>query len=87
MSQNRSTAVMQRRHEAHDSLDDFPTTPWATRAACEFLRSAGLDIAAMSVREPCANRGFMVRPLLESFGAVMPSDVHDYGLGYDVKDY
>jgi hypothetical protein len=28
---------MQRRHEAHDSLDDFPTPPWATRALCERL--------------------------------------------------
>lgn len=31
MSQNTSHAVMQQRHEAHDSLDDFPTPPWAGR--------------------------------------------------------
>lgn len=37
MSQNTSTAVMQRRVEAHDSLDDFPTPPWATRALCEHI--------------------------------------------------
>ena len=30
--QNVSTAVMQRRIEPHDSLDFFPTPPWATRA-------------------------------------------------------
>jgi hypothetical protein len=29
----------------------------------------------------------MVRPLLEHFGAVMPSDVHDYGAGFEVRDY
>jgi len=28
MGQNISTAVMQRRHEAPDSLDYFPTPPW-----------------------------------------------------------
>jgi hypothetical protein len=38
VSQNRSSAVMQQRSEPHDSLDDFPTPPWATRALCEFLR-------------------------------------------------
>ncbi|MEG8223502.1 hypothetical protein OSJ57_23295 [Sphingomonas sp. HH69] len=87
MTQNRSTAVMQRRVEAHDSLDDFPTPPWATRAACEFLEARGQQLANMSVREPCANRGYMVRPLLESFGMVLASDIHDYGFGFPVQDY
>lgn len=35
--QNTSSAVMQRRSEPHDSLDDFPTPPWATRALCEHV--------------------------------------------------
>lgn len=87
MSQNVSTAVMQRRREAKDSLDDFPTPPWSTRAACEFLRAKGLDLAPMTVREPCANRGFMVRPLREAFMHVLASDVHDYGCGFEVQDY
>lgn len=89
MNQNRSSAVMQQRSEPHDSLDDFPTPPWATRALCEFLRngppSEPLDMR--SVREPAANRGHMVRPLFEYFGHVMASDVHDYGAGYLVRDY
>lgn len=85
--QNVSTAVMQRRVEPHNSLDDFPTPPWATRAACEFLIGKGLDISAMSVREPCANRGYMVRPLQEHFAEVIASDVHDYGCGFAVEDY
>lgn len=89
MSQNRSTAVMQQRTEAHDSLDDFPTPPWATRALCEFLRDGPpcepLDMR--SVREPAANRGHMVFPLAEFFGAVIASDVHDYGAGFPVRDY
>lgn len=37
MSQNTSHAVMAQRAEAHDSLDDFPTPPWATRALIEHV--------------------------------------------------
>ena len=86
--QNRSTAVMERRVEAHDSLDDFPTPPWATRAILELLAvKHGLDLSALSVREPCANRGYMVRPLVEQFGTVLAGDVHDYGYGFAVQDY
>jgi hypothetical protein len=87
MSQNRSTAVMQRRVEAHDSLDDFPTPPWATRALCAFLVEEGFDLAEMSCREPAANRGHMVAPLREFFGSVEASDVHNYGAGFAVSDY
>lgn len=83
MSQNRSTAVMQRRSEPHDSLDDFPTPPWATRALCERLG----DISGMVCREPAANRGHMVRALSEYFGSVPASDIFDYGVGFPVDDY
>ena len=37
MSQNRSPAVMAQRAEPHDSLDDFPTPPWAVRAMLEHV--------------------------------------------------
>lgn len=87
MSQNRSSAVMQQRSEPHDSLDDFPTPPWATRALCEWLRDEGHDLSSMDCREPAANRGHMVRPLAEHFDYVEASDVHDYGAGYPVADY
>jgi hypothetical protein len=87
MSQNRSSAVMQQRTEAHDSLDDFPTPPWATRALCEFLIDEGFDITELSCREPAANRGHMAAPLLEYFESVDASDVHDYGAGFPVRDY
>ena len=33
--QNTSHAVMAKRFEENDSLDDFPTPPWATRALFE----------------------------------------------------
>jgi hypothetical protein len=89
VSQNTSSAVMQQRSEPHDSLDDFPTPPWATRALCEFLQNGPPceDLAGLSCREPAANRGHIVKPLLEYFGAISPSDVHDYGAGFTVRDY
>lgn len=81
--QNTSTAVMQRRIEPHHSLDDFPTPPWATRALCERLSFR----PPLTCREPAANRGHMVRPLAEYFGAVEAADICDYGAGYPVQDY
>lgn len=85
--QNRSTAVMQQRSEPHDSLDDFPTPPWATRALCEWLLLQGQPVDHCTVREPAANRGHMVKPLQEYFASVEASDIHDYGHGYAVADY
>ena len=88
MSQNRSSAVMQQRIEPHDSLDDFPTPPWATRALCEWLqRHSARTLSDLTCREPAANRGHMVRPLREYFSAVEASDVHDYGAGFPVFDF
>lgn len=83
MSQNTSHAVMAQRVEAHDSLDDFPTPPWAVRAFCEWL-DVGPDA---TVWEPAANRGYMVKALKEYFRTVHASDVHDYGAGYPVHDF
>lgn len=87
VSQNTSTAVMQRRVEPHDSLDDFPTPPWATRALCEQIETIFGSMAGKTCREPAANRGHMVAPLREYFADVRGSDVHDYGAGFPVLDY
>lgn len=87
MSQNRSSAVMQQRSEPHDSLDDFPTPPWSTRALCEYLERAGFALQLDRVREPAANRGYMARALGDYFGSVAASDIHDYGAGYPVEDF
>jgi hypothetical protein len=88
MGQNTSTAVMQRRGATDpDDLDDFPTPPWATRALLAFLDGRRLISPPMRVWEPAANRGHMVRPLKEYFWEVYPSDVHDYGRGYDTYDF
>jgi hypothetical protein len=84
MGQNVSTAVMQRRVEAHDSLDDFPTPPWATRALMKhvIMPVVGL-VSDQSCWEPACNRGHMVRPLKEFFRRVDASDIHDYGHEFD----
>ncbi|MDX1192213.1 methyltransferase [Sinorhizobium medicae] len=80
MNQNTSSAVMQQRSEPDDSLDDFPTQPWATRALC-FHVLAGYRLRDKTCWEPACNRGHMVDPLAESFGQVWASDVHNYGRG------
>jgi len=79
MSQNASTAVMQRRVEPHDSLDDFPTPPWAVRAFVEHVLLAHLGAQrGERVLEPCCNRGCMAVPLGETF-EIRAADIHDYG--------
>ena len=85
MAQNTSHAVMAQRHEVHDSLDDFPTQPWATRALCEHVLPKA-DLQSRSVWEPACNRGHMVRPLQEYFRRVYASDIHDYGFQFDGQE-
>lgn len=92
MSQNRSTAVMQRRAVAPDSLDYFPTPPFATRALCEWLEERlGRSLSTMSAWEPACGEGHMVRPLREYFRTVRASDVHPYvtidGQAFELVDF
>lgn len=77
--QNTSHAVMSQRLEPKDSLDFFPTPPWATRALCEFLRPFSID--KQDVWEPCCGSGDMVRPLSEYFGSVKATDINPRGVG------
>ncbi len=81
MNQNTSHAVMAQRHEAHDSLDIFPTPPWATRALCEMIHLRG-----KSVWEPAAGFGHMVRPLREYSESVIGSDIHNHGPNFRVHE-
>ena len=87
MAQNTSSAVMQQRHEAHDSLEDFPTPPWATRALCEWIWREMSPGPLSSALDPAANRGHMTGPLAEYFGEVRGADIHDYGAGFERRDY
>jgi hypothetical protein len=85
MRQNRSSAVMQQRIEPHDSLDDFPTPPWGTRALIEHgLKKRFLPVG--TALEPCCNRGYMAKPLREHFAKVWATDIFDYGwAGMDAR--
>jgi hypothetical protein len=78
MPQNISHAVMNQRHEAHDSLDDFPTPPWAVRALCEYVLPTKV-LKSLTCWEPACNRGYMARPLREYFHEVLATDIHNYG--------
>lgn len=84
------TAVMARRVEPPDSLDFFPTPPWATRALCEHVLpyAVGRRPGAVegTVWEPACGAGDMARPLAEYFAHVHASDVHPYGHG-EVADF
>lgn len=86
MTQNRSHAVMQQRSEPHDSLDDFPTPPWAARALMEHVIAFG-EGDSRTVWEPACNRGYLVRGLADYFTTIHLSDIHDYGHGHRVQDF
>ena len=79
------TAVMASRHEPPDSLDFFPTPPWATRALLEHVlpvdRFAGSFVGTTTNTcwEPAAGEGHMASVLGEYFAGVWRSDVFDYG--------
>ena len=79
MGQNTSHAVMAQRFEAPDSLDDFPTPPWATRALIEHVIPAWEEARGLTALEPACGRGYMSQALGEYFGKVASSDIHDYG--------
>ena len=83
MKSNTSSAVMNQRKEPSNSLDDFPSPPWGTRALCETLvKQNGQEFAInkmMTVHEPACGRGYMAEVLKEYFGKVHASDIWDYG--------
>ncbi len=77
MSQNRSNAVMATRIEPADSLDNFPTPPWAARALCEWMTP--LLTSRATCWEPAAGERHMSRVLMEYFSTVWATDIADYG--------
>lgn len=79
--QNVSHAVMAQRSEALDSLDDFPTPPWATRALLKHAIPSRMLQAGQACLEPAAGRGHMSKVLWETFSDVHSSDIAEYGYG------
>jgi len=86
LSQNTSHAVMAQRTEAMDSLDNFPTPPWATRALIEHIIRDKTVLRSQTVLEPACGEGHMAKVLTEYFGSVKASDVYPYGYG-EVADF
>jgi len=84
--QNTSHAVMAQRAELKNSLDDFPTPPWATRALVEHVVASKDDLASMTCLEPACGRGHMSVALAQYFREVTSYDVFDYGFG-QIADY
>lgn len=84
---NGHRAIMGSRHEPDDSLDYFPTPPWATRALIERVfrhgfNGAGLPFIEMrSVWEPACGEGHIAEVLEEYFDDVSATDIYDYGYG------
>jgi hypothetical protein len=77
-----SVAVMARRVEPADSLDFFPTPPWATRALCEHVLPAVWrwpDRFACSAHDPACGEGHMALALEDYFRDVSAADIFDYG--------
>ena len=68
------------RIEPRNSLDDFPTPPWATRALMTHVLSDE-DFSKTGVIEPACGRGHMSETLKEYFSRVYSSDIFDYGYG------
>src|SRR5215813_461763 len=79
--QNTSHAVMAQRAELKNSLDDFPTPPWATRALTEHVVIGKSALSSMTCLEPACGRGHMSVTLAHYFRKVTSFDVFDYGFG------
>lgn len=81
MTQNKSPAVMAQRIEPPDSLDDFPTPCWGTRALMEHVIMKHNPVRPRrigTVVDPACGRGYMAHALREYFDVTHASDVFDY---------
>jgi len=75
---------MAQRVEPSDSLDDFPTPPWATRALLEHVIAK--DCGRLeSCLEPACGAGHMSKVLKQYFKFVYSSDIGDYGYGEKIN--
>lgn len=83
-------AIMGSRIEPADSLDFFPTPPWATRALIEnVMPQIGRrgDLCRQMAWEPACGEGHIAEVLAEYFADIAASDIHDYGYGDAVTDF
>lgn len=79
MKPRNARTVMASRTEPDDSLDFFPTPPWASRALVEdVLIWLDVGLAHSSVWEPACGEGHIAGVLQEYGASVISSDVFDY---------
>lgn len=79
---------MASRREPPNSLDFFPTPPWATRALLRHVLPVALGgYHIASAWDPACGEGHMAEVLAEEIALVHGSDVFDYGRGYQIADY
>ncbi|HWV19506.1 MAG TPA: hypothetical protein VN036_00585 [Devosia sp.] len=73
-------SIMASREQSRESLDYFPTPPWATRALMnDVLPRLGIDPRRLGVvAEPCCGEGHMSGVLQEYGLNVRASDIGDY---------
>jgi hypothetical protein len=85
---NGARSIMGSRQEPDDSLDFFPTPPWATRALAQHvLPAAGFAGKRFaSVWEPACGEGHIAEVLSEYADKIASSDIFDYGYG-DTVDF
>jgi hypothetical protein len=85
---NGARSVMACRVEQRDSLDYFPTPPWATRALVErVLPHIGINFTGVDmVWEPACGEGYMSDVLAE-YAPVIASDIASYRPGQNVRDF
>lgn len=83
------TAVMARRVTPPNSLEFFPTPPWATRALFEHvLPHIGIDVSEIeTVCDPMCGQGHISNVAKEYVGEVIAADIFDYGIGAIQSDY
>lgn len=86
---NGARSVMGSRQEPDDSLDYFPTPPWATRALIEivFRHLDSADMSTFNAWEPASGEGHIAEVLAEYFCDVVESDIHDYGRNQYQQDF
>ncbi len=83
---NGARSIMGSRIEPDDSLDYFPTPPWATRALlAHVLPTLGITgrNPLGSAWEPACGEGHIAEVLAEYADVVLASDIHDYGYGQE----
>lgn len=74
-------SIAHNRVEPSDSLDFFPTPPWATRALFErvLVHLDRLNACKFqTARDPCCGRGHMSEVMRDYFRHVIASDIADY---------